>query len=372
MNQETPSASRGITRRTFHKLALALAGAPAIDGFASAATELQTGPERRPVPLRAVDTLVVDVLIDNLSDNYSSKPHHVSPEFNNVIAAGATEISGATLCCAELGLSLMLTVSAGARRHKLLFDAGPEGSVFLRNSRNPGVRLDDVETVAISHGHWDHMGALPDAVREITRDRKRVPCHVNPGMFYERGARLTTGQVVPFQKVPSPEALSAAGADVVNASEERLLLDDCYYLSGEIPRVTRFEKGRPDHLRRKGPDEPWEPDPLLMDERYLAVIVRDKGLIVFSACSHAGVVNVALDAGRAFPGTPVYGIFGGLHLVGETLERIIPDTVANLQKLALKQIVPAHCSGWRALHALLNAFGESVITPSSVGNRYSF
>jgi 7,8-dihydropterin-6-yl-methyl-4-(beta-D-ribofuranosyl)aminobenzene 5'-phosphate synthase len=370
MNQETPSLPRRITRRTFHKLALALAGAPAIDGVAAAAS--QPAPDRHPVALRAVDTLVVDVLIDNLSDSYSSKPHHVSPEFNNVIAAGAKEISAATLCCAELGLSLMLTVKAGARRHKLLFDAGPEGSVFLRNSKNLGVRLDDVETVAISHGHWDHMGALLDVVREITHDNKRVPCHVNPGMFFERGARLTTGQVVPFQKVPSPEALTAAGADVVNASEERLLLDDCYYLSGEIPRVTSFENGRPDHFSRKGPDKPWEPDPLLMDERYLAVSVRDKGLIVFSACSHAGVVNVVLDARNVFPDTPVYGVFGGLHLVGATMERIIPDTVTNLQKLAPKQIMPAHCSGWRALHALLNAFGESVITPSSVGNRYSF
>jgi 7,8-dihydropterin-6-yl-methyl-4-(beta-D-ribofuranosyl)aminobenzene 5'-phosphate synthase len=109
-----------------------------------------------------------------------------------------------------------------------------------------------------------------------------------------------------------------------------------------------------------------------MDERYLAVNVRDKGLIVFSACSHAGVVNVVLDARKVFPDTPVYGVFGGLHLVGETMERIIPDTVTNLQKLAPKQIMPAHCSGWRALHALLNAFGESVITPSSVGNRYTF
>jgi 7,8-dihydropterin-6-yl-methyl-4-(beta-D-ribofuranosyl)aminobenzene 5'-phosphate synthase len=372
MSQETSSEPRGITRRTFHKLAIALAGAPAINGVASAASEPRTGPDRHPVALRAVDTLVVDVLIDNLSDNYSSKPPHVSPEFNNVIAAGAKELSGAGLCCAELGLSVMLTVKAGAQRHKLLFDAGPEGSVLLRNSRNLGVRLDDVETIAISHGHWDHMGALPDAVREITQDRKRVPCHLNPGMFFERGARLTTGQIVPFQKVPSPEALTAAGADLVNASEERLLLDDCYYLSGEIPRVTSFEKGRPDHLSRKGPDQAWEPDPLLMDERYLTVNVRDKGLIVFSACSHAGVVNVALDAARVFPDRPLYGIFGGLHLVGETLERIIPDTVASLQKLAPKQIMPAHCSGWRALHALLNAFGESVITPSSVGNRYSF
>jgi 7,8-dihydropterin-6-yl-methyl-4-(beta-D-ribofuranosyl)aminobenzene 5'-phosphate synthase len=182
MNLNTSSLPRAITRRTFHKLALALVGAPAIDGV-GAASQAGTRPHPHPVRLRAVDELVIDVLVDNLSDSYSSKPHHVSPEFNNVIAAGAEEISGATLCCAELGLSVMLTVKAGARRHKLLFDAGPEGSVLLRNSRNLGVRLDDVEAVAISHGHWDHMGGLLDAARAITHDHKRVPCHVNPGMF---------------------------------------------------------------------------------------------------------------------------------------------------------------------------------------------
>jgi hypothetical protein len=41
-------------------------------------------------PLRAADQLVVDVVLDNLSDNYSSKPAHVSPEFNNVMACPDT------------------------------------------------------------------------------------------------------------------------------------------------------------------------------------------------------------------------------------------------------------------------------------------
>ena len=50
--------------------------------------------------LRPVDRLVVDVALDNMSDNYSSKPHHVSPEFNNVMAAGAKE-SRAARCAAH-------------------------------------------------------------------------------------------------------------------------------------------------------------------------------------------------------------------------------------------------------------------------------
>ena len=63
--------------------------------------------------LPPVERLVADVALDNMSDNYSSKPHHVSPEFSNVMAAGATEISGSTLCGAQLGLVLVLTAYVG-------------------------------------------------------------------------------------------------------------------------------------------------------------------------------------------------------------------------------------------------------------------
>src|ERR671922_1028135 len=324
--------------------------------------------------LRPVDRLVVDVALDNMSDNYSSKPPHVSPEFNNVMAAGAKEISGRTLCCAQLGLALVLTAYVGQRYYKLLFDAGPEGAIFLRNCRNLGVELADVKAIAISHGHWDHMGALLEALDHITRHNngRQVPCHVNPGMFLERAATLTTGQVAPFQRVPSPEELAAHGAQVVNSGAPRLLLDDCFYVSGEIPRVSSFELGRPDHLCRRSTDQPWQPDPLIMDERYVAVHVQGKGIIVFSACSHAGIINVLLNAREGFSDVPLSGVLGGLHLSGAAMERLIPDSVAHLKQFELRQIMPAHCTGWRALHALLNEFSESVVTPSAVGSRFTF
>lgn len=322
--------------------------------------------------LKPLDSLSVDVLMDNQSDSYSSKPHHIVPEFNNVISAGAVEISGTTLCCAQLGLSVMLTAHSEGQRHKLLFDAGPEGDPWVRNCKNLGVQLDDVEEIAISHGHWDHMGALMAAVNEITKGgQRRVRCHVNPGMFLERACKLTDGRVVPFQLVPSPEELTKQGADVVNSSESRSLLDDFFYVSGEIPRVTSFEKGRQDHLGRVSAKDEWTPDPLLMDERYLAVNLRDKGLLVFSSCSHAGVINVLYSLRETFPDIPIYGVFGGLHLVG-TLEKIIPDTIEALKEFKPKQIMPAHCTGWRAQNALINAFGESVVVPSAVGSKYNF
>jgi 7,8-dihydropterin-6-yl-methyl-4-(beta-D-ribofuranosyl)aminobenzene 5'-phosphate synthase len=324
--------------------------------------------------LRPVDELIIEIAIDNVTDSYSSKPPHVSPEFNNVISAGAQELSGLTLCCAQLGLALVLTVSVADRRHKLLFDVGPEGALYLRNCHNLGVGLGDVEAIAISHGHWDHMGALLDALDHITRHNggREVPCHVNAGMFLERGAQLTSGQIAPFQPVPSLAELAAHGALVVNSEAGRLLLDGCFYLSGEIPRLSSFEKGRPDHVYRSSADQPWMPDPLIMDERYLVVHVRDKGLIIFSSCSHAGIVNVLVHARETFSDLPLYGVLGGLHLSGVAMERLIPDTMTHLKPFDLQQIVPAHCTGWRALSALLNTFGESVVTPSAVGSRFTF
>lgn len=321
--------------------------------------------------LQELDKLTVDVLIDNQSDSYSSKPPHVSPEFNNVISAGASEIGGSTLCCAQLGLSVLLTGYVGEKRHKLLFDAGPTGSVFLGNCKNLGVALDEVEEVAISHGHWDHMGALIDAMDAITGGKRKVNCHVNPGMFHERGCKLSDGRVVPFEKVPSVSQLTEHGATVINDYDERTILDDYFYLSGEIDRVTSFELGRQDHLSKTAESAQWEPDPLLMDERYLAAHVRGKGLIVFSSCSHAGIINVLLSLRAKFGDVPIYGVIGGLHLVG-SLEKIIPETVEHMKDFNLKEIVPAHCTGWRAQYALIEAFGEGIVVPSAVGSRYSY
>jgi 7,8-dihydropterin-6-yl-methyl-4-(beta-D-ribofuranosyl)aminobenzene 5'-phosphate synthase len=61
----------------------------------------------------------------------------------------------------------------------------------------------------------------------------------------------------------------------------------------------------------------------------------------------------------------------GIIWVG-SLEKIIAETVENLKTFDPKQIVPAHCAGWRALCALVNAFGEEVVVPSQVGSRYTF
>ncbi|MEO8714401.1 MAG: hypothetical protein ABI369_05255 [Acetobacteraceae bacterium] len=87
---------------------------------------------------------------------------------------------------------------------------------------------------------------------------------------------------------------------------------------------------------------------------------------MFSACSHAVIVNVLHHARECFPGVKPYAAMGGFHLSGPT-EAIIPDTVSDLAGFDLDLIIPAHCTGWRAVRALADAFGEAIAVPASVG-----
>jgi 7,8-dihydropterin-6-yl-methyl-4-(beta-D-ribofuranosyl)aminobenzene 5'-phosphate synthase len=66
----------------------------------------------------------------------------------------------------------------------------------------------------------------------------------------------------------------------------------------------------------------------------------------------------------------LHGVLGGFHLAGAN-ERLIPDTVDSLHAFNLTTIAAAHCTGWRAVSALSNAFGEAVV-PAAVGKMYRF
>jgi len=321
-----------------------------------------------------LDGAEVCVLIDNVSDGMSTVPDGVTDEVDNLRAAGATAFTGEGLCVACWGLSLVVTGRIGDRRHTILFDAGPAGFAVDHNAPRLGVAMGDIEAVVLSHGHIDHAGGIPAALTQITAANggRPVPVHVNPGMFARRGEFLSDGTVFPLEDIPRPAAMTESGGQVVNDGEARLLAGDMFYLSGDIPRVTPYEKGLPGHYKRNAADTDWEPDPWLRDERFLAVNIRDKGIIVLSACSHAGIVNVLTHARDLFDPVPLYGVMGGFHLAGSTCEKIIPETVEDLKAFDLKMIVPGHCTGWRAVHALLNAFGEDIVLPSAVGRRHEY
>ena len=323
--------------------------------------------------LREVTSLEVQVLLDNVTDIVSSVPDDVVHETELLRRDGTNELRGERLCHACFGLSLVVTAHLDGTTHRLLFDAGPEAAALERNALLMRTRLGSVECVVLSHGHWDHAGGLLRALELIRLQRgSGVPCYVHPDMFRGRGIRLPDGDVLPFASIPAPEEMDAIGASVVSVRTEQFLGDGTFYLSGEIPRVSAHEKGLPDHVRRSEDGTRWEPDPWIMDERFLAVNVENRGLLVLTACSHAGIINVLSHARSRFPSIPPYGIMGGFHLAGASMEPNIHVTVKQLAMFGLRRIVPAHCTGWRAVTSLVNAFGDSVVVPSAVGRVIRF
>lgn len=318
--------------------------------------------------LRAVDRLDVLVVIDNTTDSLSTTPKHVVPEWTGLHAAGRLPtVSGAAICCAHHGLSLLITAHVGDEAHTVLFDSGPEGATLLRNAAILGINFGLVEAIVLSHGHWDHGGGLLSAIEATTARGRRVDCFLHPGMFGQRGTTRPDGTIFTQERVPDPERITKAGATPVVTREPQLIAGDTFYVSGEIPRVTGYEVGVPGHLRQTS-DGKWEPDPLIMDERFLAVDVKGKGHFVFSACSHAGIVNVLTRAQQLFSMTPLYGLMGGLHLSGVT-EKIIPDTIRDLKRFTPAVLAPGHCTGWRAMSVIAREFGDELV-PSAVGKRY--
>lgn len=322
--------------------------------------------------LSASDRVEVLVLVDNATDNLSSVPAYVENELPRLWRRGLRTWTGHCMCCAAHGLSCAVTAWHGQTAHTLLFDTGPDVAVFERNVERLGFEIGSVEGMVLSHGHWDHCGAMLRALEMILiRNGGRVvPTYMHPGMYRTRALKTPDGSMRPFGDVPSAAMLERQGAEVVHTTEAQTVLDDLFFVSGEIPRVTDFETGFPGHHRRTEDGTGWEPDPLLMDERFVALRVQGKGLVVLTACSHAGVVNVLMHARECFPGEPLHAVLGGFHLAGGN-ERVIPQTVEALRAFDLKTIAAAHCTGWRAVNALAAAFGDAVV-PSAVGKTYRF
>ncbi len=322
--------------------------------------------------LTEIDSLEINVIVDNVTDSLSTVPENVIHEMDYLKENGMQELSGECLCCGAHGLSLLITAIKGDKKHVVLFDAGPEGNVIKNNLTRLNIDPTVIEEIVLSHGHWDHAGGFLGLLESINNKNPQhnTVFHVNPGMFCQRAVKHGE-HIHPFKIIPSEEELEKLGAAVINELDARLFLDDTFYLSGEIPRITSYEKGFPSHVKLDS-DKNWVPDPLILDERFLAVHVRNKGLIVFSACSHAGIINVLEHAKRLFPKIPIYAVMGGFHLSGQYVESIIPQTVNDMKKFNLQMIIPAHCTGFRAVSYLYQTFGDNIVVPSAVGRIYRF
>jgi len=120
------------------------------------------------------DKLEVTVLVDNYTDAFLIQS-------TDIVKRPDTPIPNLPL--AEHGLSCLLKVSAGSEEHVVLMDAGVSRTCFSHNAEVLKADLRKVESVVLSHGHFDHFGAMVEFLKSVAR---RIPLVLHPDAFLER------------------------------------------------------------------------------------------------------------------------------------------------------------------------------------------
>ena len=134
------------------------------------------------MPLTPVDRLEILVLVDNATDMLSTTPAHSSkPNPRGLNRRGFKSL--ASKLPLLRGARPLLPRHRDARRQvrTVLFDTGPEDYAFERNVTRLGADLGVVEAIVLSHGHWDHAGAMLLAlgmIRGTTGGKRR--CRTTP------------------------------------------------------------------------------------------------------------------------------------------------------------------------------------------------
>ena len=205
----------------------------------------------------------------------------------------------------EWGFSAFITY----KDDNILFDSGGSGALLLSNLDALGIKPREIQTVVLSHEHYDHTGGL----------QYLLSAGAEPNLFI-------------------PPSFSTAIKDQFRSQTQMVEVAPGMELADRM-----FSIG-----------EMTGPPP----EQGL-VIDTSEGLVLITGCAHPGVDRMVLEAKRQFE-KEIYLVLGGFHLGNATDSRI--NQIINLLKEeGVQNVAPCHCTGDRAIGMFRNAFGEDFI-----------
>ena len=251
---------------------------------------------------------------------------------------------GAAGCLCEHGLSFY--IEAGGR--KILADTGASGA-FLTNAEKLGIDLSQVDTVIVSHGHYDHAGGLL-AFAERNRGARIWINRLAAEPYYHKNNTMERyiGMDPRIKALPQVEWV-----------EGDRTIDQGIFLFGKALGRRLWPGGNRELMRKAG--DVFRQDEFL-HEQYLVVEENGKRVLV-SGCAHNGILNI-LDRYREIFGDMPEAVVSGFHMsrksgYGERDLALIRETARELKTLDTR-FYTGHCTGEIPFQVMKEEMGEQL------------
>jgi len=221
---------------------------------------------------------------------------------------------------AEHGLSIHIKGDS----QSVVFDSGQSG-LFIRNSKELGIDISEVDALVLSHGHYDHAGGISSFLSANKKAR----------IYLKREAlepKYNGKRFVGFDASLIPPERLVYVTEMVELDNGLFIMPDIPIVNYRDTHFKHFQKGFPGNLVEDN----------FIDELFLAYAGQE-GLSIISSCSHRGITNIVECAIKAF-GLPINYIIGGFHLKDSDTEGL--DLVVNyFGNHTPKHIGVSHCTG---------------------------
>ncbi|MEM2925144.1 MAG: MBL fold metallo-hydrolase [Methanocellales archaeon] len=290
--------------------------------------------------MQTIDKITVQTIVDNYIDVFE-------PSTENIKRIAAGELKEPLI--GGHGLAFLIEIQRAGLTKKILMDTSNSPQVLLHNMRALNINADEIAYLFLSHGHPDHYTGLEGFLKSRTRP---VDIYTHPDVFWPRYLITPKGKS-PTWKLEK-EKYESIGANFKLASIFNEI-EPGVALSGEIPRVTEFEKtwvGA--RIVKAGIDQ----DDLILDEQALVANVKNKGLVIVSSCSHAGIINTVKHLQQKTGIERIAAVIAGMHLA-VVKEEVIDKTIAAFKEINASLVIPAHCTGFKAMCKFRQAMPEN-------------
>nr|WP_319395501.1 MBL fold metallo-hydrolase [uncultured Desulfobacter sp.] len=235
---------------------------------------------------------------------------------------------------AEPGLSILIE----DEEITVLFDLG-YSDLFLKNAEKLGKDLSCLDFLVLSHSHLDHTWGLDPFIRYLT-ERTIEGLDVNHPKLVAHPEVFSSVQVGNLAEIGCLVSKEKAGRhmELILSKTPVNLTSRLVYL-GEIPRENSFEGQIPIGKKHTldGPVEDF-----ILDDSAL-VYKSDRGLVIITGCSHAGICNIVSYAQKVCGLEHIADIIGGLHLLNPSAAQMA-GTLNYFTQIKPLAVHACHCT----------------------------